>query len=87
MRDSFERFGGFICLDVMKRGINILLWLYLAVAMNNDLEQICVGCNAIVSAERKEAFDFVVKFIAFPIRFVDTPQSKEVNQVTHHHLY
>ena len=25
MRDNFERFGGFICLDVMKRGINELL--------------------------------------------------------------
>jgi len=63
MRDNFERFGGFICLDVMKRGINKLLWPYLAVAMYNDLEQVCVGCEAIVCAERKEAYDFVVKFM------------------------
>ena len=63
MRDNFERFGGFICLDVMKRGINKLLWPYLAVAMYNDLEQVCVGCEAIVCSERAEAYEFVVKFM------------------------
>ena len=63
MRDNFERFGGHVCLDAMKRGINKLLWPCLAVAMHNDLEQVCVGCEAIVCTERKEAYDFVVRFM------------------------
>jgi len=63
MRDNFERFGGYLCLDVMKRGINKLLWPYLAVSMYNDLEQVCVGCEAIVCSERTEAYEFVVKFM------------------------
>ena len=36
---------------------------HLAVAMFNDLEQVCAGCEAIVCAERKEAYEFVVKFM------------------------
>ena len=35
MRDNFERFGGFICLDIMKRGLNKLLLPYSAVSMYN----------------------------------------------------
>ena len=54
MRDNFECFGGFICLDVMKRGINKLLWLYTAVAMYNDLKQVSLGCEGILCAEKKK---------------------------------
>ena len=37
MRSSFERFGSYIALDTMKRGLNTLLWPYLAVTMQNEL--------------------------------------------------
>ena len=63
MRDNFERFGGFICLDMMKRGINKLLWPYSAVSMYNDLEQVCVGCEGIMCAERFEAYKFMTAFL------------------------
>ena len=63
MRDNFERFGGFICLDMMKRGINKLLWPYVAIAMYNDLEEICIGCEGIMTAERIEAYEFVLHFM------------------------
>ena len=33
MRSNFERFGGYISLDTMKRGINQCLWLYMSVVM------------------------------------------------------
>ena len=65
MRRNFERFGHYVCLDVMKRGINKLLWPYLAVTLLNDLNKVCVACESIVMAERDQAciavMDFVIK--------------------------
>ena len=63
MRDNFERFGGFICLDMMKRGINKLLWPYVAVAMYNNLEEVCIGCEGIMTAERIEGYEFALNFM------------------------
>ncbi len=36
MRRNFELFGGYICLDMMKRGLNTLLWPYVAVTMYDE---------------------------------------------------
>ena len=47
MRDNFERFGGYSCLDVMKREINTLEWPYISLTMRNELEQVCVGAEGI----------------------------------------
>ena len=63
MRDNFERFGAFICLDMMKRGINKLLWPYVSVAMYNDLEEICIGCKGIMTAERIDRYLFALNFM------------------------
>ena len=38
MRDNFEQFGGYICIDAMKRHINTLDWPYISVVMNNEKE-------------------------------------------------
>ena len=40
MRDNFERFGSYISLDMMKRGINSLLWPFVSVSMYNELKKI-----------------------------------------------
>lgn len=63
MRDNFERFGGFIALDAMKREINSLLWPYMAITMYNELEMICLACEAIVITERKEAYKALINFV------------------------
>ena len=61
MRENFKRFGPFISLDAMKRAINKLLWPYFAVAMINNLNKICIGCEALLCAERDEAYEFLVR--------------------------
>ena len=63
MSDNFERFGGFICLDVMKRGINKLLWPYSAVAMYNDLEQVCSGYELILVVDWFETISYLTDFV------------------------
>ena len=55
MRDNFERHGGFVALDAMKRELNTLLWPCMATSMHNELNVICLACEAIVTSERKEA--------------------------------
>ena len=63
MRDSFERFGGFISIDAMKRGINKFLWPYVAITMYNEMESICVGCEGIICTEREEAYRALIDFV------------------------
>ena len=63
MRDNFERFGGFVAIDAMKRELNTLLWPYMAITMYNELNMICLGCEAIVISERKEAYKALLNFI------------------------
>ena len=63
MRDNFKRFGGFICLDMMKLGIKKLLWIYVAFAMYNDLEEVFIGYEGLIIQEKIEEYEFVVTFI------------------------
>eukprot|EP00956_Cyclotella_meneghiniana_P039965 scaffold183952_cov43-Cyclotella_meneghiniana.AAC.1 len=63
MRDNFERFGRYSALDMMKRGINTILWPYVAVSMYNELRKICMGCEGIVSGEKKQTYKFVSVFL------------------------
>ena len=60
MRSNLERFGSYICLDCMKRVLNPLKWPYFAVALKNELDQICVGCEALMLQERGDAYKFLV---------------------------
>ena len=45
------------------RGINKWLWPYMAVAMYNEFNKVCIACEAIMVAERSQAYCFVVKFL------------------------
>ena len=60
------------------RGINKWLWPYMAVAMYNELNKVCIACEAIMLAERSKAYCFVVNFL-----FENAPgrQAKDVNVV------
>ena len=62
MRMNFEKFGGFICVDAMKRDLNTLLWPYVAITMHNEMGSICVGCEGIVLSERVEAYHAMLEF-------------------------
>ena len=64
MRDNIERFGKYQSIDMMPRGINILLWQYISVAMYNELDQVCLGCEGIILWEKKKAYAFLVQFLA-----------------------
>ena len=60
------------------RGINKWLWPYMAVAMYNEFNRVCIACEAIMLAERSKAYGFVVNFL-----FENAPgrQAKDVNVV------
>ena len=63
MRDNFEQFGGYICIDAMKRHINTLDWPYISVVMNNELNNVYVTCEAILFSERIEGYKSIIQFI------------------------
>lgn len=63
MRGNFERFGDYICLDVMKRELNHLHWPYIAMSLRNELEKVCVCAEGIVAAEKDNAYKFLVNFV------------------------
>ena len=60
MRSNMERFGSYLCLDTMKRELNTLKWPYFAVALNNELGHVCVGCEGLMIEERTEAYSFLL---------------------------
>ena len=54
----------------MVRGINKWLRHYMAIAMYNTLKKVCLACEAIMLAERSQAYTFLVNFLFenFPSR-------------------
>ena len=63
MRKNFELYGGYICLDAMKRPINKYQWPYMAIAMYNEMNKICVACEAIICTEREDAYRAMIDFV------------------------
>jgi hypothetical protein len=64
MRKNFELFGGYICLDMMKRGINKLLWPYTAVAMYDEDRRVCLACEGFLCGERFDMYQFTCQFLS-----------------------
>ena len=52
MRKNFELYGDYIAFDMMKRGINTLLWPYVAVTMYNEMKKLCIGCEGMLAESR-----------------------------------
>jgi len=63
MRRNFELFGDFIGMDMMKRGINTLLWPYFLVTMYNEMSKICIACEGILCGEREDMYQFACDFL------------------------
>ena len=63
MKDNFDRFGGFLSIDAMKRGINKLLWPYMSITMYNEINCVCVACEAITCTEREESYNAMIQFV------------------------
>ena len=61
MRENFRRFGSYICLDAMKRGINSFLWHYFGVVMVNDVNANCLAAEGMIVAEREDAYNFIIQ--------------------------
>ena len=64
MRNNFELFGDVIGLDMMKRGLNKLLWPYAGVAMYDDMQQLCLACEGVLCGERTDMYKFIADFLA-----------------------
>ena len=45
---DFDRFGGFVSISTMRRGLKKFLSPYVSVVMYNEMQQVCVGCEGIV---------------------------------------
>ena len=65
MRRNFELYGGYICLDMMKRALNTLLWPYAAVTMFDEHHQICIACEGIVCGEKVDMYAFMMHHGAY----------------------
>ena len=63
MRRNFELFGDLIGLDIMKQGINTLLWPYFSVAMYDKMSKICIACEGVLCGEREDMFKFACDFL------------------------
>ncbi|KAL7525422.1 hypothetical protein ACHAWF_002523, partial [Thalassiosira exigua] len=64
MRRNFELFGSYLALDMMKKGMSSLLWMYLAVAMYDESKRICIGCEGMLIGEREDMYAFVASFLS-----------------------
>jgi len=63
MRANFEKFGMYISLEMMKRGINTLLWPYVAVAMYNEFRKICICVEGFLVGELRSMYLFISNFL------------------------
>ena len=63
MRRNYELFGGYLCLDMMMRGINTLAWPYVAAAMYDDDSKLVIGCEGILCGERVDMYKCLSKFL------------------------
>ena len=52
MKEDFDSFGGFLSIDAMKCGINKLLWPYMYITLYNEINCVCVACEAIAKHVR-----------------------------------
>ena len=65
MRRNFELFGDFIGLDMMKRGLNKLLWPYAGVAMYDEMRKLCIACEGVLCGERTDMYQFAATRLDF----------------------
>ena len=63
MRDNFERFGRWVSLDTMKRGISKWFWPHMAIVVYGEMRKVCLGYEGLMIGEKKEAYDFMCKFL------------------------
>ena len=64
MRRNIELFGSYMSFDMMMRGINTLLWPYVALSLMDEFGELCIGCEGIVCGEHEEMYSFMIQFIA-----------------------
>ena len=63
MHCNFELFSGYLSLDMLKCGLNTLLWPYVAVTMYDEMKKLCIGCEGILWGEKVDMYNFVARFL------------------------
>ena len=63
MRRNYELYGGYICFDMMKRGLNKLLWPYTAITMYDETGSLCLACEGFVHGERTDIYVAECRFL------------------------
>ena len=64
MRRNFELFWVYLSLDMMKCGLNTLLWPYVAVFMYDKNKKLCIAYDGILCREQVDMYKFVADFLA-----------------------
>jgi len=62
-RRNYELFGDYICFDMMKRGLNTLLWPYSGIALLDETNQLCVCLEGFVCGERFDMYRGMADFL------------------------
>ena len=63
MRRNIELYGFYWALDAMARRLNTWNWPYMSICFYNEHKKMCVGCEAMMCGERKDAYAFMIKFV------------------------
>ncbi len=63
MRENFERFGEFICMDTMKQYLTDIDWPYISISIYSELNSVCLAREGMVCGERVEAYNAMLQFV------------------------
>ena len=61
---NYELFGEHLCFDMIKRGINTLLWLYTSVALYDETNSVCLANEGFVTGEKIDTYLSKANFLA-----------------------
>ena len=63
MRKNLIRFGHMMFLDAQMRAFNQLCWPYIGIVLINNLNRICLCCEAIVIGETLEIYVWLLRML------------------------
>ena len=70
MRTNLIRYGDILFLDAQKRPFNQVGWPYIGIAVRNNMNQVCVCCEAIVIGETIAMYSWILRTLAESVLFL-----------------
>ena len=64
MRQNYELFGEYMCLDMMKRAMNKLAWPYTGIALYDKMGHVCVCLEGFICCERYDMYLAKAQFLS-----------------------